>query len=348
MKAREPGISGDPGPPDGAGSPADIRYLGVIGTMIWDRIQGPGRANGPVEGWGGISYSLEALSVALPEGWVIRPILRLGEDLAHKGLAYLSSIPGVEPGSGIQVVQGPNPRVVLQYQDGQTRLEVPSGGVPPWTWPELEPLVQGLDAVYSNFITGKELDLDTARALEGGFSGPLYADLHTLFSEISPSGTRYPRSLPSWRDWFRAFDVIQVNEAEFRLIAGSVDEAWKRAQEIIGGRPALVAVTMGPRGSAYLAEGGFDPALMPWPDRRRLPKVGSSIQRGSVSVAKADFSADPTGCGDVWGATFFARLLAGEGIDDAMVRANRLAFEKLKYRGALGLHRFLPDLSAGG
>ena len=29
---------------------------------------------------------------------------------------------------------------------------------------------------------------------------------------------------------------------------------------------------------------------------------------------------DPTGCGDVWGATYFSRLLAGDNLDDAILR----------------------------
>ncbi|MGD2120985.1 MAG: carbohydrate kinase family protein [Gemmatimonadota bacterium] len=315
--------------------------------MIWDRIHGPGEGEDPVQGWGGISYSLEALSAALPVGWVVRPILRLGADLAARALTYLESIPRVETWSGVQVASGVNPRVELRYQDRETRSEVPSGHVPPWTWPDLEDLVQELDAVYVNFITGRELNLDTARALGEGFPGPLYADLHTLFADISPSGTRFPRPLPSWREWFRTFDAIQVNEEEFRLITGSVDETWEQAAEIIGGRPSLAAVTMGPRGSAYLAEEGFDADPMTWASRRRLAAGGISTRRGSVMAASADFSADPTGCGDVWGATFFARLLAGESLERAMETANGTAFENLKHRGAQGLHRLLPDFSAG-
>jgi sugar/nucleoside kinase (ribokinase family) len=53
---------------------------------------------------------------------------------------------------------------------------------------------------------------------------------------------------------------------------------------------------------------------------------------------------DPTGCGDVWGATFFARLLAGDDVEAAMARANRAAAKNVEYRGAAGLNRHLRGM----
>jgi sugar/nucleoside kinase (ribokinase family) len=50
---------------------------------------------------------------------------------------------------------------------------------------------------------------------------------------------------------------------------------------------------------------------------------------------------DPTGCGDVFGATLCARLLAGDGVEPALREANRLAARNAAYRGAGGLARFL-------
>ena len=50
---------------------------------------------------------------------------------------------------------------------------------------------------------------------------------------------------------------------------------------------------------------------------------------------------DPTGCGDVFGATLCARLLAGDPVEAAIGEANRLAARNATYRGAGGLARFL-------
>jgi sugar/nucleoside kinase (ribokinase family) len=49
----------------------------------------------------------------------------------------------------------------------------------------------------------------------------------------------------------------------------------------------------------------------------------------------------PTGCGDVWGATCFSRLLAGAKLSDAIVAAHHAAARNLTHRGASGLAAFL-------
>jgi sugar/nucleoside kinase (ribokinase family) len=50
---------------------------------------------------------------------------------------------------------------------------------------------------------------------------------------------------------------------------------------------------------------------------------------------------DPTGCGDVWGATYFSRLLAGDNIRSAMVTAGSAAARNVDHRGATGLAQYL-------
>jgi sugar/nucleoside kinase (ribokinase family) len=50
---------------------------------------------------------------------------------------------------------------------------------------------------------------------------------------------------------------------------------------------------------------------------------------------------DPTGCGDVWGATYFSRLLAGDKFDAAIDRALDAAARNVDHRGATGLADYL-------
>ena len=57
-------------------------------------------------------------------------------------------------------------------------------------------------------------------------------------------------------------------------------------------------------------------------------------------------SGDPTGCGDVWGATYFSRLLAGDKLADAMRVAVNAAARNVGHRGATGLaHHLRGELS---
>src|SRR2546426_11859620 len=134
-----------------------------------------------------------------------------------------------------------------------------SGGVPPWTWPELGPMVADLDALYLNFISGYEMDLPTAQLLRLSFRRFLYADLHSLFLGKEPDGTRVPRPLPQAPAWFGCFDYVQLNEEELAqlgddalaLAAGGVGEGW----------PAPV-VTPGRRGRGYFPRAPTRAALV--------------------------------------------------------------------------------------
>ena len=109
--------------------------VGVLGSMVWDRIEHPDAA--VVERWGGIAYSLAAAAAALPDGWHIRPIMKVGHDLAEPAAEFLGTLPGLDLGTALLMTEHPNNRVHLRYTDAHHRDESLTGGVPPWTWAEL-------------------------------------------------------------------------------------------------------------------------------------------------------------------------------------------------------------------
>ena len=298
--------------------------------MVWDRIDHPDAP--PVERWGGITYSLAAAAAALPVGWSIRPIVKVGRDLAAEARAFLGTLPGLEGDAGVEVVDEANNRVHLRYRDRHHRDEHLTGGVPGWGWDELAPLLEGLDGLFVNLISGFELELDVAERLRAGFGGPVYADLHSLLLGRSASGPREPRPLAEPDRWLAAFDVVQVNEQELALVAGdeSPDHVAERA--VRHGLGALL-VTRGPAGAAWIA--GDDG---PFP---RRADAAPRVRRGEVRVERAWGAGDPTGCGDVWGATCFVALMRGERLTAAMAAANRAASANVAHRGADGLYQHL-------
>ena len=314
--------------------------LGVVGTLVWDTIVRDDR-RAPVEEWGGIAYALEALAAALPEEWEIVPLIKVGRDLSERALGFLHTIPRVRVGPGVLQVPEPNNRVELRYQGEARRTERLSGGVPPWLWPELAPLTRGCDALYVNFISGYEMELDAARALRAGYGGPTYADLHSLFLGMGAAGLRVPRELPLWHDWLRCFDAIQVNEDEFDLLGRAWGDPWGLAPASVGAELKLIAVTLAERGAAYVAGPGMTADPRGWPETRHRLAATGTARSAQVPSAGEPRRGDPTGCGDVWGATFFARLLAGDAVEPAMAEANRAAARNVEYRGAAGLHRHL-------
>src|SRR2546422_4388585 len=204
-----------------------VKRLGVVGSLVWDTIYGRDPAQPAVEEWGGISYSLAALDATLADDWVIVPMVKVGRDLAPSANQFLRTLRHLTPGARFIEVPEPNNRVTLRYYQLERRCEQMVGGVPPWTWPELGPLVADMDALYVNFISGYEMDLATAQLLRRGFPRFLYADLHSLFLGKEPDGTRVPQPLPNAPAWFGCFDIVQLNErSEERRVGKECRSRW--------------------------------------------------------------------------------------------------------------------------
>jgi hypothetical protein len=262
---------------------------------------------------------------------VIVPLIKVGRDLALESARFLRTLDHLAPGARCVEVPAPNNRVTLRYESADRRCERMSGGVPGWTWAELGPMVRDLDAVYVNFISGFEMCLGTAQALRQGFDGPLYADFHSLFLGMNQDGVRRLRPLPHAPSWFGCFDAIQMNEDEMHQLS---PDPLSLAADVLGAGVSLLTVTLGPRGAAYVVRPGFERLE----DRRRR---GAGSARTALAPAPAVEALDPTGCGDVFGGTLMARLLAGDRVEDALATANQMAARTAAYRGATGLNRYL-------
>jgi hypothetical protein len=328
---------------------AGRRRVGVLGTFVWDIIYGRTSRTGPIEEWGGITYALSAFDAALNDTWEVVPVMKVGSDLAPQARDYLATLRRLAPDAALVEVASTNNRVELRYQSAERRSEVLTGGVPPWTWAGLAPLLRDLDALYINFISGLELDLPTMQLIRQHYHGPIYCDLHSLLLAIEPSGLRTPRPLTAAEEWCRCADLLQVNEDEMALLA---PDAMGLAATALGAGVRCLSVTLGSRGVVYFAPSDFDCladlrpghialrlGARPGPVRTALvPATPASIGRGE--------SGDPTGCGDVWGATYFSRLLVGDKLANAMQAAVVAAARNVGHRGATGLaHHLRGELS---
>lgn len=313
------------------------KRVGVIGSFVWDVIHGRPPHDSPVEEWGGIAYSLSALDAALPDEWEIVPLMKIGHDLTQRANEFLGTLRHIAPDAALVEVPYPNNRVELRYFSDERRTEVLSGGVPGWNWLALKPLIDTarLDALYVNLLAGWELDLPTAQALRQHFKGPIYCDLHMLVMSVRADGLRVPKPLSDVREWCGCFDILQANEDEITMMAP--DPMALAATAIHAGARCLV-VTLGARGAVYFAPKSFKKLT----DLRTSGgRVESSaldpIRTELIPAMLAPNAVDPTGCGDVWGATHFSRLLAGDTLDDAIRAAHRAAARNVEHRGAGGL-----------
>jgi len=299
------------------------RTLGVVGTMVFDRIiPFEGRA---VEGWGGIGYSVAAASATLPPDWGVRPVARVGQDLFREAREALAAMPRCD--LRLVRVAEPNNRVELRYRDPERRSEHLSGGVSGWQAPELLEALLGCDAVLLNFISGHELELQELQRLRRGLKVTLYADVHSLFLDTGQDGVRTPRVLEHWRSWFACFDVVQMNEEEFSLLTQAADGPGA-LEDVLEAGPTVACLTRGARGAdvAFREDGRtfVEQVILPH------PRTG-----------------DPTGCGDIWGSVMFGRLLAGARAAEAAEAANRVAAASLDHFGVEGLVERLADVPLG-
>ena len=328
--------------------------VGVLGSLVWDEIHGRDPLVAPVEEWGGIAYALAAMDAALPPDWEIVPLIKVGRDLSERAGEFMATLRRLAPGARCVEVAVPNNRVTLRYESTARRCERMSGGVPGWNWPELGPMITDLDAIYVNYISGFEMCLGTTEALRQGFSGPIYADLHSLFLGMGADGIRMLRPLPNAPAWFAFFDMIQLNEEEMQQLGG--DPLLVAADAIAAGA-SLLNITLGPGGVVYVAKPGFDrlvltPNAVRGRDLQALshtttggpaPRAGRGdglIQLERLAPPHVE-ATDTTGCGDVFGGTCFARLLAGDDVATALGAANRAASRNATFRGASGLPRHL-------
>ncbi len=326
--------------------------LGVIGSFVWDVLHGRDGRSVPLEEWGGITYSLSALDAALPNDWEIVPIAKVGDDLVDRARLFCRGLRRMAPDVELIGVPYPNNRVEIRYIDDERRSEHLRGGVPGWNWLGLKPVLEHarIDALYINLLSGWELDLETMQLIRAHFHGPIYCDLHMLVMAVQADGLRVPRPLPNVAAWCACFDLLQVNEDEMRLMAP--DSMALAATALAAGVSAL-CVTLGKRGAIYFAAPGFE-RLTQLPSRQRHNIALSTSSRGGVGalgalrtalvpaeLARVDGPGDPTGCGDVWGATHFSRLLAGDMLTDAMTAANTAAARNVEHRGATGLANHL-------
>ena len=313
----------------------------MVGTLVWDRIVAHDRSGEVVERWGGIGYGIAAAAAALSRQWRVLPIVRVGRDMHGHALDFISTVDGVDA-SAMLSVDAPTNRVELCYHSASERTERLTGGVGCWPWAELRTRIARCDALLVNFVSGHEATLETTRRLRGGFKGPIYADLHSLFLGTRADGTRVPRPLDDPEAWVRCFDAVQLNEAEARLALPGGASSERMPDVALGWGAGLAVVTGGEAGVRWAARRDLNADPLAWRTAGggRSPVPGARVVTGSVTISSA-LRGDPTGCGVVWGAAFFGRLLSGDSIGTAAETATRFAARNVVHRGADGLFQAL-------
>lgn len=305
------------------------REIGVIGTVVEDTIDRPGEAT--VRDMGGAYHSVIAMSVFLPEGAAAVPVVAVGEDAIARVREDWGRLPRISL-EGIKPVPAINNKVHLEYDSAGGRDETLTGGVPPLTWSDLEQWAGRVSAWCWNFISGFEVERDAFEKVKLRSAGPLHLDVHNLcYGPAREGQPRAHRPPEDWEGWVRGATWVQVNEVEAGLLHEGRAAPLPRDREgalakrvhALGAEGLLV--TRGPRGATW------------------LPRRGGPFEAPAGTVD----AIDPTGCGDVFGATWVALRVAREmDPEAAILGAVRAAGAASTVSGSAGLRAALERASS--
>ena len=305
--------------------------IAVLGTLTRDTTVYADGARS--ENLGGTHYSILTLAHLFEGRARILPVAHVGADTWNE-VGRALALPGIDP-SGLRCVPEPNNHVYLTYKSQTERDEVLVGLVPALTAADCARLPP-LDWVLVNLTSGRDVTLEGMQVLRQHTRATVQLDIHSLTLGFAADGRRFLRKPEGWERWVASADWVQMNEAEARLLSdgGDVEEF------------ATALLELGPRG--VLVTLGAAGCFGCW-------RQAGDTHRVAVAAARQPRPAFPTGCGDVFGASFAYAQLEGASPEAAMRFANAAAgakacrepfgeLRRLRHDVAVELEQFVAPL----
>ena len=128
------------------------------------------------------------------------------------------------------------------------------------------------------------------------------------------------------------------------MLAGSFEEL---AAEAFRAGVLCTVVTLGSQGAMYFAPPDLNLANISAAREHRITMESAHSELVAPPAVRVGSGIDPTGCGDVWGATFFSRLLLGDAPRAAVLAAHEAAGRNAARRGVSGLVDYLRSAASG-
>jgi len=298
--------------------------IAVIGTLCWDRIIRPDKT--VTESFGGIAYTILTLASLLESKAEIIPICNVGRDRYPEAISLLKKSPDINL-AGLTKIKQKNNFVRLTYKNTQHRDEILEGGVPALEFDQVKPFLE-VDYLLANFISGWDIELETLQKIRKKSKAEIYLDLHSLTLGIDDKGRRFSRNPQGWEEYVACADYLQLNQTEMETIFGhklKEPELSQAAGKLLALGPEIVVVTLSDKGCLLTC--------------RRSDKKAMTEKVRSKPVSPV---LDTTGCGDVFGAGFLAKLIAAQDPVQAADFANYVAGLKATFSGLEGLSYFTP------
>jgi len=288
----------------------------IVGQFVLDEIS-PFKGD-KIEGIGGLYYSLIILSLLMKDNGWLYPFSKVGEDFYPRLIRILRRYNNIKQKGLIKVSQ-PHNRVFLKYYSLDERNEYSINVLPPFRYKEFD-FTDGIDFLYINFISGREMRFQTLQKIRRNLSCPIYIDFHSLSLGFRKNGLRYIRPFPNWREWIKCGDIIQMNEREGILLFGknfySKKDYLTFAREVLSNGPKVLLLTFGEKGSILFY------------------RFGTRVKMVSIPPFFYGDSKEVTGCGDVYAGGFITEYFRCNDPVKSAIFASKVAGYKVSLFGS--------------
>ena len=311
-----------------------MKYL-VVGEPCIDIIH---KHNGEtIHSYGGILYSLLAMSVFCRNTDEIYPIMNLGADEYSNVMNLLRQYKNIST-EGIKKVEFPTRKVFLDYSlmnsSQKERFETSSHPTYPIEYEDIERWLPGTDAILINMVSGVDIGLDTFRKVRANFKGFMHIDIHNIVMRTNEDGTREHVKNREWVEWCTSTDTVQMNETEMTYLSDEKMKEYKVAEEILINSKMdvkAVIITRGINGvSCYTTK-----------EKTYGSESFTDIDKKDLSAIENPEFMDSTGCGDVFAAGFVYEYTQSKDLSKSLHFANRMASYNTSLEGIDQLYKLI-------
>ncbi len=294
----------------------------VIGHLARDFFHLPDASGSEnvVETLGGVFYSIATLSALLSPDDKIFPVFGVHEDEYENMLQRFQSFGNVDV-KGIFKTKEKVNEVHYFSNPAGTRTECSKHIASPIPFQRIKPFLD-VHGILISMASGFDILLETLDNIRMNVRDdgiPIHFDFHSLTLGIDEELARFRRPLSDWRRWCFMLHSIQLTEEE---VLGLTTERYDETTLINQMMPLMVSglvITRGERGATLIRQ-----------EHKKL-------FRHDIPGINVPAVVDTIGCGDVFGAAFFAEYLRTKDLVQAVETATRAASVKSTFRGPDGL-----------